>query len=870
MENLEIQTLKQQLLDAIFADPNKLFENAPFAPFAWNDKYKRGTWVSRKHIDGRNSRSGKGAYIADGHDDKHALVVDENGGETIEILSYWRRTTDEQFPNCPRLFQLYGITPPQYDPEQAQREQQRKDDTEKFLADIRAAYLGNAGAAVREYLQKPIEQGGRGWDIDTVQAMADYIGVITPDTFKQVEQLTGLTFRKDAEPGKFPIAIFSRSKNNGNIVYMKFRCIGSELKGGDKWLNPTKGQTSAGRNDVPPYNYENTSFLAFDGTQQAVIVESELCAARATVARIKNVIALRGSEGITPADVRLLRSKGCKTIVLLYDTETDPTKAQDTDKKLSRAIKNIQAGVANMKIKVAHIAESWNAKDPDELLSRYPDDGALTLQDTIAKAAPAWRWVADDYAKRYNNAITDDDREQITFDIISYVAQLKAQNSVWGVFGDRIFAEYVSQTGEVVTPETMAKAAERHTTDELFRQWQQTHDRLLQDLNNAKGDTRRQREIELELVHLQPPTADPETQFNGLTMEQAFADLYRDAERDIVTNYSLLYKGYNNNVEHLPIKLYCNGITYFAGGTSHGKSTILQNIAYDLLLQGKRVLYYGFEELKNDTLFEFINIHIHRVIPDALNLSKEGSVEGINAYLKVRDENVFDGWKRKSDFDTAPLDDRDRAVIAHEIQAFLHLYRGAADGERLLFVYDDNMTSPELVEHITARRERINPDAIFIDYVQYLTNDENPRSAQFEDLGRVSKDLIKINKTAGVPVVVAAQLKEKNNEKDPDKLRYTDIFGASSIAQGASAVYIVANGRKYTDDAKVDYFGQTRDFGLRDKMFIRLDKNRFGTCPAVGLFNYDGAQRYINPATLDDIKTVTIGTTDDDDDDIIL
>ena len=844
MDNLEIQEFKAVLLDAIFADPNKIFSGEIYAPFRWDDRFKGGTWVSQKHGDGRPSATGRGVYIDDGQNDKHCKIEDESGGFSVEILKFWEQKTGEKIPYCPQLCELYGIATPTDFAERAAQLKQQRDETQQLLADIKADYLGTAGQAVRAYAQRPIEQGGRGWDADTTKAMADFWGVVTPATAARLAQLTGLKFA-DNIPDTHPIVIWTLSNDN-TLQYLKFRCVGSEKTGADKWRNPT----GAARNNVSLYNENNIDWHI----DTIIVVESEICAARATVAGFKNFVAVRGSDGLPSERVRLWWGKGCREIILLFDSETQPEKKQAMRDKLTRTTKNIRSGCADMKIKIAHIPDELNAKDIDELLSGHSDGKKLLeLKVLCGTTVPAWQWDADGYTAKYKNATSQDERDDVTLEITQHAAELK-QGGVRSIIdADRLLEHYQKTTGETPSAETLQRAAERQAADIRQQEYNKRRGHLFEQLKRTPADNfQQQNEIISQLNALQPPSADSETQYYGLTMEQAFAELHRDASADITTKYNLLYKGHSNTPETLPVVLYSNGITYFAGGTSHGKSTILQNIAYDLLLQGKRVLYYGFEEVKRDTLFEFINIHIHKEIPDALNLSKKGSNAGINEYLATKDPAVFDGQKITGRGKTADLDDNDRKTIVYAIREFLKQYRGVDGGDRLLYVYDDNLTSAELSEHINTRQAIVRPDAIFVDYVQFLKSESNTKTAQWEDLGEVSKDLININKTSGVPVVVAAQVNERQQDKEhPEKLNITNIYGSSTIAQGASAVYIIANSQRYDDGKFIDYNGNPETpFGQQRKMLVILAKNRFGACPAFGLFDYDGARRYINPDTL--------------------
>ena len=850
---------KQQLLDAIFDNPSLAFPDFDWQPNTYGvGRY--GAYTSRIHVDennvyGRESsdHNPRQTYIKDGSTDKHAIIVDVNGA-SIEVFKAWEVLHGEQYP-WTSLFELYHIEPPQRDPEQVKREQKQKTDTDTLLSDIRRDFLqGDAGKDVRDYLTRPIEQGGRGWNADTLSAMADYMGVVTDDTDKKLSNITGLYFSKYVQPSTHPIVIYTFDKN-GRLQYIKRRKNG-ECKGDKyKWGNIDGTKSGRGLTDVFPFNYNRVSFLSATGSRTLVVVESELCAAHATIAGIKNVVAISGSQGIQPKFAHHIVATGCNEIILIYDTEGDNEHQEKTDDKLLRTIKGLREQVERLKIRVATIPATLNAKDPDELLSRRPDDGAEILQGIIDNAPQAVEWMAKRYADKYRAATTDEERKHIEYDVINQSAAFKTIGGMVAADGDRLTAAFQTLSGTVITAETMAQAANEKAMQTAQNEFNKNRDKLLTEYDDARkqGDNEKAADILDRIGHLTEPQGDPELNQSGKTFDDIARELYIDETANIATSYRVNCKDRAGQYTPQPVVLPANGLTYISGGTGHGKSTMLQNVAYDLLKQGKRVLYYGFEEVKRDTLFEFVNIYVHDHIPDLLNLSAEGSTSGINKYLKTQNPASFNGRRWNDGY--TEIDTMEQRRIADGIKCFFNEYRGMDGGQQTLFVYDDTFTSAELVEHIARIAPVVRPDAIFIDYIQFLQSDpNNTRAAKWEDLGRVSKDLIAINKTHHVPVVVAAQLLEKNNTiaaNYPDKLTYTDIEGAGSIAQGAAAVYVVAKATRYPNDCKVTYCENTETpFGGTFYMWMKCVKNRFGEDGGQAIYTFDGAKRYIDPESL--------------------
>ena len=855
---MENSNFKNQLLSAIVADPNRAF--GEFA-FRFNAHHKGGQWTSQIHFNRRRSKSGIGVYIDDGRNSNQPVMLfDESGGESHKIINYWEEKSGEKWP-WPRLCELYGVEPPQRDPQAVEKEKKRQTETEKLKKQIREDYLGYAGADVRAYLSRPIEEGGRGYDEKTVIAMADYIGVITEQTAERLSELTGLSIPKNVG-NKYQIVVPTIDKNGG-IEYVKFRSITPGAKGADKWHNPAKDKSGGvGRNDVELYNYNNASFLALNRPRKLVIMESEICAAHSTVKGIKNAVALRGaSSGIPARIVQRAKREGCRQIVVIFDNETDTEKRAKIVKDTFKLIRDIR-NAADIDILVGNINPEWNVKDPDELLATYPD-GANKLQSVIDNAEIAVKWETRQYAERYNNADNDSARLDAERDIAKQISELKDFGGLVARDADKMAAYWVETTGSDIKPETLIAAAEHTVREKDTENYNRSRDNLYRELQTAREskDTSKEYGILSELNAMRPPQDDPELRQSGRDADAMFDELYFDDEKNIETRFKIYARTPRSKVwETTPVVLDSNGITYVAGGTSNGKSTFLQNLAHDILSNTKdgqpkrRVLFYGFEETKGDTLSEFINIYIHSKI-DCDDLSDKGNARAINDFFKWKTPDVFmTGQKWNNDSrEYVKLNENDRDRIAAAIHEFMREYRGAGDGEQRLFIYDDALTSAELVKHIAQVAPIVRPDAIFIDYIQYLqSNPDDVAAQQWEDLGRVSKDLITINKTYNVPVVVAAQVKEKNNDTHPNKLSHTDIFGASSIAQGASSIYIVANSAAYSDDTTIKYCGEEEHpFGKEHKMVIKKVKGRHGVRNGIVLYDYFGGIRYINPDNYD-------------------
>lgn len=206
----------------------------------------------------------------------------------------------------------------------------------------------------------------------------------------------------------------------------------------------------------------------------------------------------------------------------------------------------------------------------------------------------------------------------------------------------------------------------------------------------------------------------------------------------------------NQELTNLVPFSYPNLITIGAK-TGHGKSTFLSNIAYPLILQGKKVFVISNEEMS-------VNVYnrvccLHRGY-------------NINKFQSFSDEQHEDIKNLRTKFYTS---NRLKVVDSD----FPDMKEATTTIEGLKFILD------KLLEEQEANGGTATYDVILIDYLQKIdTSKENPRLEGWNVMKRVSDMLDIFYKKYHAPVVIFSQLKPEESEGQDIEYR---IKGGKSI-----------------------------------------------------------------------------------------
>lgn len=237
----------------------------------------------------------------------------------------------------------------------------------------------------------------------------------------------------------------------------------------------------------------------------------------------------------------------------------------------------------------------------------------------------------------------------------------------------------------------------------------------------------------------------------------------REVPEGIQTNYAFERK----NKELQQLILPSGAITLICGQTSHGKSRFLQNLALDAATDGKEgtVLYFTFEEDKNAVYKEFLNIYAN------MDIAKN-NLRSIGSFFR----GIFKYFMKK--VSVASFMEKENRFMDDIIQT----------GK--LRVLEEDYDSTELILALRILAKTTKVKAVFVDYVQLLSKAGNKLSRP-EELKEIGKDLLKLAKETGLPIVMAAQLNRE--AKSPSEMHNQNISEASDLEKVASVIVMIWN-----------------------------------------------------------------------------
>lgn len=252
--------------------------------------------------------------------------------------------------------------------------------------------------------------------------------------------------------------------------------------------------------------------------------------------------------------------------------------------------------------------------------------------------------------------------------------------------------------------------------------------------------------------------------------------------------------------------------------TSHGKTTMLINLALNVLEQypDGEVYFFSFEEDSESILVSALNSYLKE------DLSRNNR-RSIKHYFKSGGSlDMFDHTKR------------DIFIRKKE-----HFFKDLIETNRLNIHYT-TYNSEALIDFIRHINKHRKPKAIFIDYIQLLNLPEGRanRLSRQEELKAIGLSIKDIAVETGLPIILGAQFnREVNNLL---KLHPTKIGEAGDIERQANTILGMWNNNlpSITTDGEAK---EIKNKGAEpDTIFVKILKNRGGVVGSEGLLDYNG------------------------------
>ena len=282
-------------------------------------------------------------------------------------------------------------------------------------------------------------------------------------------------------------------------------------------------------------------------------------------------------------------------------------------------------------------------------------------------------------------------------------------------------------------------------------------------------------------------------------------------------------------------------LTVVAGQTGHGKSTLLYNMALNIVeATGKNVHFFTLEEHSDELIKKTMISYINR------NLEREFSYdceEAIEQYYKYDNETkITEHRERFKELET-------------------EFYNSFIDTEKLKFDYSD-YDCETLVQAIYSLKDNTNIGAIFIDYIQIINLKESKNSSRQGEVKSIMEQLKNVSVSTGLPIVLGSQF---NREvKNHLELVNTNLGEAGDIERGANLILSIWNNndpniKKGSTDKERAHFEKevvANKIYIPNTLYLKTLKNRGGRVDIQGLLSWNGNTKVVRGLTTTELDEI--------------
>lgn len=766
---------------------------------------KRGKWCSRLHFDGTeatNPREDKSVIteryphrVYDNGRQEHKSLIDVYM-QLNSITSVWEAVKD--------ICSIVGIAEPETT--QEAREAYKKSEERRTILEASAerqqkALFSQDGASTLEYLHS------RGWTDKMIkEAELGYISQAEASSIGEQNSRIGVYYT---------LSIPLRS---GSRLYgFKFRTI------------------QTGKSDNPKYIYQSgvdkrSNLFGLTGIQQKsgriIVVEGELDALRAKVAGIEGVVATSGGA-LTNELLDAATQRGIRTVTLLLDKDSAGREF------LIRSAKTAYRRNCISVLAAEFPEDGTKIHDVDEYLSVYTKE---ELESLISGAKAAWCYILEnliDEAKRENGGtaeIRDEVERKLTDKVIRAANEIQDETERC-----MMLKSYSDFVGGFISDEALiARANEARAYDNALLKRQRTEEasyRVSALLGEGRVDEALGVMTEAASSLKRIGTAEKYSALLAIPNKESFSQRIKRRQGEIYTSYE--FKSLTGEIEGFSLP--SGAITFIVAPTSHGKSTMLQNLALQVASNSADgiTLYFTFEEDEESVTLQMLNKHIGVELCDNYGGKQSNNLRAINHYYKT-------GEKRYIKYD------KQQAFTDGMDSFFSELY----DSGKLRIYYED-YDSMELIEAIRYICTHTKVKAVFIDYIQLLSKNGNKKQ-RTEELKEICKDLKNLSIETQLPIVVAAQANREVTS--PLEMHSQKIAEAADLERIANKILFIWNSSfaaQKSNDKKneLEVFENRTGIklGTPGKIYAKLTKNRGGLVGVEAVLEYNGNTGVIEP-----------------------
>lgn len=516
---------------------------------------------------------------------------------------------------------------------------------------------------------------------------------------------------------------------------------------------------------------------------ELVIVESPIDALLATARDLKGVVALNRNR-LGDNQIAELESAGIKAVTLALDN--DDAGRQGTEEALEKLAK---AGIRTYVLQYPD-----GVKDLDELLNKK--DGKKLYEKAYSNREAGVKYLIKclqcKLCKHDIKNLTDAEKRDLLDALIELDYKYRRDD-----LATNDIMDYITETLGI-SPEQVKDSLEKNR-ETLDRQKRERDLKAISFRANkliSDGDyDGAQKLYEEELPKLKP--RETKTIIAPYTTDDLLADL-----RESGDGFSTGYKSLDEYVT-IPTE----AITIIAGRPSHGKTTMMLNLLYNLIEQypDKSFYFFSYEETKAKLAVKFITLIAGVQIDQYKNTKK------IEQYIKTR---------RVVDWYATGGNERAKKAIDEAMDKYNELVSSGR-----LRIIDEPLEITNLASTIDSLKGKAG--AVFIDYIQKIRIKGKYQSRQVE-IQKISGEILDASKRAGVASILGAQLNRQAGEKtDAKGISLEQLRESGDIEQDANLVLGLYN----EDRANYDKDPTTsREQGSKPEtiLTVKILKNRDG------------------------------------------
>lgn len=793
------------------------FINNELKPRLWNHipsifpdmdfKLIGNKWQSNKHYDGTEGTGPKRDRSVIKSTRPYA-IWDNTMQDYKEIFALYKEQNNlTTWEAVTRLCAIVGIPEPettQEAKENYRRSEERRNALEESAKRQKEALYTPEGASTLEYLHS------RGWTKEEIElAELGYISVNEAHTIG----------KQDGIGTDYTLSIPLRS--GGRIYGFKFRTINAQTPQQRKY----KYLTGTSKTD----NLFNlTGILQENGS--IVVVEGELDALHAQVRGINGVVATGGGK-LTEGLLQAATGRGIKRITLLFDK----------DEKGEEFIKDSISVAWGKRINVLvatypdeTLPDGTKIHDTDEYLRAHTPD---ELKSLIENAKTASIYLLESLVNKAiqrnggKDVIKDTVERDLTRRVISLANSIPDQTE-----RDLVLLSYSKIIDEAISEDALkAVADEERAIDDSLRKKQQATEasnKAASLLKDGKVDEALSVMGEAYASLKKIGAKQKYSSLLALPSESSLFNRMKNKQGELPTLYEFEHP---TTHEKERFTLPTGAITFIVAPTSHGKSTLLQNIALQIAkAEGEgTTLYFTFEEDADSVTLQLINKYIGEELCKNYSSSHSNNLRAITHYYRTGNDRYIAN---------------DKLSIFHQK---LNTFTDSLYNSGKLRLFYEDYDSTELIEAIRYIHSQTKVKAVFIDYIQLLSKNGN-RKQRTEELKDICKDLKDLCIETQLPIVVAAQANREVTS--PLEMHSQKIAEAADLERIANKILFIWNSNftaQKSKDSKSEieaFETRTRiKLGCGGRIYAKLTKNRGGVVNMEAVLRYNGNTGVIKP-----------------------